>query len=142
MNVQLPVCCQIDQVCIFSKPHEEMQHKIDRWVSDALAYLVENYRTEVSDIIASTVAKWDGESTADKLELFSETLESHRRGGAVATAISDAEAELASRPAVPSPSPPFIPAPVPSPSSAGRGAGRPDAADSPAPAHAQAQGGR
>jgi len=47
----------------------EMQHKIDRWVSDALAYLVENYRTEVSDIIASTVEKWDGESTAEKLEL-------------------------------------------------------------------------
>lgn len=47
----------------------EMQRKIDRWVSDALAYLVENYRTEVSDIIASTVAKWDGESTAEKMEL-------------------------------------------------------------------------
>lgn len=43
--------------------------KVDRWVSDALAYVVENYRTEVSDIIASTVAKWDGESTAQKLEL-------------------------------------------------------------------------
>ena len=47
----------------------ELQAKIDRWVSDALAYLVENYRTEVSDIIASTVAKWDGESTAEKMEL-------------------------------------------------------------------------
>jgi uncharacterized membrane-anchored protein YjiN (DUF445 family) len=30
---------------------------------------VENYRSEVSDIIESTVAKWDGESTAEKLEL-------------------------------------------------------------------------
>jgi uncharacterized membrane-anchored protein YjiN (DUF445 family) len=47
----------------------ELQAKIDRWVSDALAYVVENYRTEVSDIIASTVAKWDGESTAEKMEL-------------------------------------------------------------------------
>ena len=46
-----------------------LQAKIDRWVSDALAYVVENYRTEVSDIIASTVAKWDGESTAEKMEL-------------------------------------------------------------------------
>lgn len=47
----------------------ELQAKIDRWVSGALAYVVENYRTEVSDIIASTVAKWDGESTAEKMEL-------------------------------------------------------------------------
>ena len=42
---------------------------MDRWVSDALAYVVVNYRTEVSDIIASTVAKWDGAQTAEKLEL-------------------------------------------------------------------------
>ena len=47
----------------------ELQAKIDRWVSDALAYVVENYRTEVSDIIASTVEKWDGKSTAEKMEL-------------------------------------------------------------------------
>lgn len=38
-------------------------------ISDALAYAVENYRAEVGDIISSTVAKWDGASTADKLEL-------------------------------------------------------------------------
>lgn len=47
----------------------ELQEKIDVWVARALGYMVENYRAEVSDIIASTVAKWDGESTADKMEL-------------------------------------------------------------------------
>jgi uncharacterized membrane-anchored protein YjiN (DUF445 family) len=47
----------------------ELQQKLDHWVSQALLYLVENYRAEVSDIIASTVEKWDGESTAEKLEL-------------------------------------------------------------------------
>jgi uncharacterized membrane-anchored protein YjiN (DUF445 family) len=46
-----------------------LQAKIDGWISDALAYAVENYRAEVGDIISSTVAKWDGESTADKMEL-------------------------------------------------------------------------
>ena len=46
-----------------------LQAKIDRWISDALAYAVENYRAEVGDLISSTVAKWDGESTADKMEL-------------------------------------------------------------------------
>lgn len=47
----------------------ELQAKLDRWVAQALAYLVEHYRSEVSEIISSTVAKWDAESTADKLEL-------------------------------------------------------------------------
>ncbi len=48
---------------------EELQAKVDQWISAALAYLVQNYRAEVSDIIASTVAKWDGAATAEKLEL-------------------------------------------------------------------------
>ena len=47
----------------------ELQDKFDEWAAQALAYLVENYRTEVSEIISSTVAKWDGEATAQKLEL-------------------------------------------------------------------------
>ena len=47
----------------------ELQAKVDTWVARALGHLVENYRTEVSDIIASTVARWDGESTAEKMEL-------------------------------------------------------------------------
>ena len=34
-----------------------------------MAHLVANYRTEVSEIIASTVEKWDADATADKLEL-------------------------------------------------------------------------
>ena len=47
----------------------ELQRKLDDWISAALAHLVANYRTEVSEIIASTVAKWDADSTARKLEL-------------------------------------------------------------------------
>lgn len=47
----------------------DLQHKVDEWAARALGHLVENYRSEVSDIIESTVAKWDGESTAEKLEL-------------------------------------------------------------------------
>jgi uncharacterized membrane-anchored protein YjiN (DUF445 family) len=47
----------------------ELQHKIDDWVASALAHLVANYRAEVSEIIASTVAKWDADATATKLEL-------------------------------------------------------------------------
>ena len=47
----------------------ELQRKIDDWVAAALAHLVANYRAEVSEIIASTVAKWDADATATKLEL-------------------------------------------------------------------------
>ncbi len=47
----------------------ELQRKIDDWVSTAVAHVVENYRTEVSEIISSTVAKWDADATAEKLEL-------------------------------------------------------------------------
>ena len=47
----------------------ELQAKIDAWVSQAVTHLVANYRTEVSDIISSTVERWDADATADKIEL-------------------------------------------------------------------------
>ncbi len=47
----------------------ELQRKVDEWVAAALAHLVANYGTEVSDVIASTVAKWDAAATSDKIEL-------------------------------------------------------------------------
>ena len=47
----------------------DLQRKIDDWVAAALTHLVANYRAEVSEIIASTVAKWDADATATKLEL-------------------------------------------------------------------------
>ncbi len=47
----------------------ELQNKLDHWVSQALHYAITNYRSEVSNLIESTVARWDGESTSRKLEL-------------------------------------------------------------------------
>ena len=47
----------------------ELQAKIDGWVSSAAKYVVENYRGEVSRMIASTVERWDAESTSRRLEL-------------------------------------------------------------------------
>ncbi|MGA9278747.1 DUF445 domain-containing protein [Ilumatobacter sp.] len=47
----------------------DLQRKVDEWIAAALAHLVTNYRTEVSDLIASTVEKWDADATAEKLEL-------------------------------------------------------------------------
>ena len=43
--------------------------KIDRWIESATSHLVVRYRHEVAELIASTVERWDGESTSRKLEL-------------------------------------------------------------------------
>ena len=47
----------------------ELQRKVDDWVERALLYVVDHYRSEVSDLIATTVERWDGESTARRMEL-------------------------------------------------------------------------
>ncbi len=47
----------------------ELRVKVDVWVARALGHIVENYRSEVSKLIESTVARWDGESTSRKMEL-------------------------------------------------------------------------
>jgi uncharacterized membrane-anchored protein YjiN (DUF445 family) len=47
----------------------ELQRKVDDWVERAVGYVVARYRNEVSDLIAGTVERWDGESTAQKMEL-------------------------------------------------------------------------
>ena len=47
----------------------ELQAKVDDWVRRAAGHLVDRYRGEVAGIISSTVAKWDGKATAERLEL-------------------------------------------------------------------------
>jgi uncharacterized membrane-anchored protein YjiN (DUF445 family) len=47
----------------------ELQRKVDDWVQRSVGYVVDHYRSEVSDLIATTVERWDGESTARRMEL-------------------------------------------------------------------------
>ena len=47
----------------------ELQRKVDDWVARAVGYVVDRYRSEVGDLIEHTVERWDGESTARKMEL-------------------------------------------------------------------------
>jgi uncharacterized membrane-anchored protein YjiN (DUF445 family) len=47
----------------------ELQRKVDDWVMRAVVYVVDNYRHEVAELIATTVERWDAESTSRKLEL-------------------------------------------------------------------------
>jgi uncharacterized membrane-anchored protein YjiN (DUF445 family) len=47
----------------------ELQAKVDDWVMRAAGHIVDRYRSEVADLIAGTVAKWDGKATGERMEL-------------------------------------------------------------------------
>ena len=46
-----------------------LQAKVDGWVERVAVYLIEHYRSEVADLIATTVQRWDGRDTARRIEL-------------------------------------------------------------------------
>jgi uncharacterized membrane-anchored protein YjiN (DUF445 family) len=48
---------------------EELQQKVDEWVQRSVGYVIDHYRNEVSDVIASTVERWDADTTSRKMEL-------------------------------------------------------------------------
>jgi uncharacterized membrane-anchored protein YjiN (DUF445 family) len=47
----------------------DLQHKVDEWVVRAAGHVVDHYKGEVADLIANTVAKWDGPATSERMEL-------------------------------------------------------------------------
>ena len=47
----------------------ELQAKVDDWIERAAVYVIENYRREVAEIIATTVERWDGADTSRRIEL-------------------------------------------------------------------------
>ena len=49
---------------------EELRGTVDGWAEAAARYVVENYRGEIGGLITTTVSRWDGEETSDKLELL------------------------------------------------------------------------
>jgi len=46
-----------------------LQAKVDRWVDEAIRYVVHTYRSEIADLIAGTVARWDGAEASRRIEL-------------------------------------------------------------------------
>ena len=42
--------------------------KVDRWIESAVLYIVEAYRHEIADVIATTVAKWDPQEASERIE--------------------------------------------------------------------------
>jgi len=44
--------------------------RVDRAAGDAAAYVVNHYGAEIATVISSTVERWDGDETAERIELF------------------------------------------------------------------------
>ena len=68
-ELRLRAAASLQQLGARIAAEPELQRKVDTWVQRALGYVVERYRNEVSDLIANTVDRWDGEATAEKMEL-------------------------------------------------------------------------
>jgi uncharacterized membrane-anchored protein YjiN (DUF445 family) len=47
----------------------ELRAKIDRWIIEVIGYVASQFRDEASDLISSTVRRWDAKETSDRLEL-------------------------------------------------------------------------
>jgi uncharacterized membrane-anchored protein YjiN (DUF445 family) len=48
---------------------DTMREKVNSWVEGAAAYVVLNYRDEITTLITDTVQRWDAEETSRKIEL-------------------------------------------------------------------------
>ncbi|HEX2130491.1 MAG TPA: DUF445 domain-containing protein [Actinophytocola sp.] len=48
---------------------DALRGKVDGWVEGAAAYVVLNYRDEITTLITDTVQRWDAEETSRKVEL-------------------------------------------------------------------------
>jgi uncharacterized membrane-anchored protein YjiN (DUF445 family) len=47
----------------------ELMAKVDNWITDAVLFAVEQYRTEVAQLIETTVAGWDPVATSRRIEI-------------------------------------------------------------------------
>lgn len=48
---------------------EHLALKVNTWALNAVGYVVENYRGQITSLITDTVARWDGKETSEKIEL-------------------------------------------------------------------------
>jgi len=47
-----------------------LQERLDGYVADLAAFLVERYGQELTEVISHTINRWDGKETAERVELF------------------------------------------------------------------------
>ena len=48
---------------------DSLRNKVDGWVLDAAAYVVANYRDEITALITDIIDRWDAQETSRKIEL-------------------------------------------------------------------------
>jgi uncharacterized membrane-anchored protein YjiN (DUF445 family) len=48
---------------------DSLREKVDGWVAGAAAYIVLNYRDEITTLISDTIDRWDAKETSRKIEL-------------------------------------------------------------------------
>jgi uncharacterized membrane-anchored protein YjiN (DUF445 family) len=48
---------------------EEVAARLDLWLREAVIYIVENYRNQLSEIISDTIEQWDAAATSRRIEL-------------------------------------------------------------------------
>ena len=46
-----------------------LQAKVNGWIEKVVSYLAEEYGHEIADLIATTVARWDGAEASRRIEL-------------------------------------------------------------------------
>ncbi len=72
-NPQSELRLRLDQALVDAGTSIEsdpaVRAKIDQWITDSIGYVADQFRGEVADLIATTVQRWDGEETAQRLEL-------------------------------------------------------------------------
>nr|WP_245998919.1 DUF445 family protein [Corynebacterium gerontici] len=67
----------------------EVREALDRRITQAAAFLADNYADEVTSIIAETIERWDADEAADKIELMvGKDLQYIRLNGTVVGAIA------------------------------------------------------
>lgn len=49
---------------------ESSRRRVDSYIEDAAAYLIDRYGAEVTTVISDTVNRWDGKETANRVELY------------------------------------------------------------------------
>jgi uncharacterized membrane-anchored protein YjiN (DUF445 family) len=42
---------------------------VDRWIDEAVRYVVQTYQADIADLVTGTVARWDADEASHRIEL-------------------------------------------------------------------------
>ncbi len=61
---------EIERFATRVRQEPELRSRLDGYVADLAAFAVERYGQELTAVIGSTINRWDGDETAERIELF------------------------------------------------------------------------